>query len=131
MEDGESGSQNLSGRRTDQRRPITLRASRPPGSSVGHVKKISHSVSSRHRSNCAISRRQGYRSMKSNQQLRAIPAVEKVLQALGEVDLPRPAVVAAVRRELAALRKEGAIPEFEPVLSRVRHALNKLRSARI
>jgi hypothetical protein len=38
-------------------------------------------------------------------ELRAIPAVEKVLQALGDTDLPRPLVLGVVRRELAALRK--------------------------
>jgi L-seryl-tRNA(Ser) seleniumtransferase len=63
--------------------------------------------------------------------LSAIPAVEKVLQALGEVGLPRPAIVAVVRRELAALRKEKEIPDFEGVLARVRAAFDALRSARI
>ncbi|MEO8426787.1 MAG: L-seryl-tRNA(Sec) selenium transferase [Verrucomicrobiota bacterium] len=63
--------------------------------------------------------------------LRAIPAVEKVLQALGELDLPRPAIVAVVRRELAALRREKEIPDFAGVLARVRSSLYVLRSARI
>ncbi len=69
--------------------------------------------------------------MKAIAQLRAIPAVEKVLQALGEMDLPRPVVVAVVRRELAALRKEEAIPGFDPILERIRNALILLRSTRI
>lgn len=69
--------------------------------------------------------------MKSNEKLRAIPAVERVLQALGEMGLPRPAVVAVVRRELSSLRKEKAIPEFDAVLGRIRHSLAVLRSARI
>lgn len=69
--------------------------------------------------------------MKTERQLRAIPAVEKVLHALGEVDLPRPTVVALVRRELAALRKEAAIPDFETILTQIRQALATLRSARI
>ena len=63
--------------------------------------------------------------------LRAIPAVEKILQALGDTDLPRPTVVAGVRRELAALRLEKKIPDFDGVLARVRDALNKLRRTRI
>jgi L-seryl-tRNA(Ser) seleniumtransferase len=63
--------------------------------------------------------------------LRAIPAVEKVLRALGETELPRPLVVAAVRRELAALRAERAVPEFAAVLARVRAALERLRLSRI
>jgi len=66
-----------------------------------------------------------------NQRRRDIPAVERVLQALGEVDLPRPAVVAIVRRELAALRSEKKIPEFDGVLDRIRSSLHALRSARI
>ena len=66
-----------------------------------------------------------------NQRRRDIPAVERVLQALGEVDLPRPAVVAIVRRELAALRSEKKIPDFDGVLARVRSSLHALRSARI
>ena len=39
--------------------------------------------------------------------LRSIPSVEKLVQALGDAGLPRPTVVAVVRRELAALRKHG------------------------
>jgi L-seryl-tRNA(Ser) seleniumtransferase len=69
--------------------------------------------------------------MKSKPQLRSIPAVEKVLQALGEIDLPRPAVVAVVRRELAALRKGDAIPDADLILGRIRSALDALRSSRI
>jgi L-seryl-tRNA(Ser) seleniumtransferase len=63
--------------------------------------------------------------------LRSIPAVEKVLQALGETDLPRPALVAVIRRELAALRREKEIPNFAGVLARIRSSLHSLRSARI
>ena len=63
--------------------------------------------------------------------LRAIPSVEKILQALGEAGLPRPVVVAVVRRELAALRKEKQIGEFEVVVMRIRQALERLRQQRI
>jgi L-seryl-tRNA(Ser) seleniumtransferase len=64
-------------------------------------------------------------------QLRAIPAVEKVLQALGDAGLPRPMVVEVVRRELAALRKAKSVPEFDAVLDVMRAALLDLRSSRI
>ena len=47
--------------------------------------------------------------------LRTIPSVEKVLQALGSVELPRPAVVGVVRRELAVLRAEKKVPVFDSV----------------
>ena len=39
--------------------------------------------------------------------LRGIPSVDKLAQALGDTGLPHPTVVAAIRRELAALRKHG------------------------
>jgi L-seryl-tRNA(Ser) seleniumtransferase len=63
--------------------------------------------------------------------LRAIPAVEKVLQNLGPLSLPRPVVLSVVRRELAALRSESAIPEFDSLLERIRGALDRRRLARI
>src|SRR5439155_7488033 len=69
--------------------------------------------------------------MKRLDRLRSIPAVEKVLQALGDVSLPRPAVVVVVRRELTALRSEKVVPDFDGVLKRVRSSLQALRSARI
>ena len=70
--------------------------------------------------------------MKPGVRLRNIPAVEKVLQALGDVaGLPRPAVVAVVRRELAALRTEKKMRDFDAVLERVRSSLQRLRSTRI
>jgi L-seryl-tRNA(Ser) seleniumtransferase len=64
-------------------------------------------------------------------QLRAIPAVEKVLQALGDAALPRPMVVEVVRRELAALRKQKSIPGFDAVVATIRAALRDLSSSRI
>jgi len=63
--------------------------------------------------------------------LRAIPSVEKILQTLGETSIPRPAVTAVVRRELAAMRLAKDVPEFEIVMNRVRAALDQLRSERI
>jgi L-seryl-tRNA(Ser) seleniumtransferase len=64
-------------------------------------------------------------------ELRAIPAVEKVLQALGDPGLPRPLVVEVVRRELAALRKQKSIPAFDAVVTAIRAALHDLSSSRI
>src|SRR5579862_4329461 len=66
--------------------------------------------------------------------LRAIPSVDKVLLALGDVALPRAAVVAVVRRELAGLRgknQKKAIPDFDGVLSGVRSAIDQLNASRI
>ncbi|MBI1839912.1 MAG: L-seryl-tRNA(Sec) selenium transferase [Verrucomicrobia bacterium] len=68
---------------------------------------------------------------KPDQPLRAVPAVERTLQALGPIDLPRPVVVNLVRRELAALRSGKAIPGFEAILDRVRDALRVLCDSRL
>lgn len=73
------------------------------------------------------------------QSARSIPAVETVLQALGRSELPRPVVVAVVRRELAALRKrltqprEARVPktEFDALLARIRTALDQLHRSRL
>lgn len=63
--------------------------------------------------------------------LRAIPSVEKVLQALGDSGLPRPLVLDQVRRDLGALRKQKAIPEFDAVVSAIRARLRDLSASRI
>jgi L-seryl-tRNA(Ser) seleniumtransferase len=54
---------------------------------------------------------------------RSIPAVSKILEDLGQVDLPRPVTVEIIRRELAALRKSREIPGPAQILARVRSAL--------
>jgi hypothetical protein len=52
---------------------------------------------------------------------REIPAVNKVLDALGEYalatasKLPRPLVVDLVRRELSKIRNNSEIPEFDSI----------------
>jgi L-seryl-tRNA(Ser) seleniumtransferase len=56
---------------------------------------------------------------------RHIPAVSKVLEALDAVDLPRPVIVAIVRRELSALRESDKIVEFQEVFARVLNALDR------
>ena len=70
-----------------------------------------------------------------NVTLRAIPSVERVLQALGPSDLPRAVVTATVRRTLAALRADAKIaappPEFDSILGQVHAALATLRATRL
>ena len=66
--------------------------------------------------------------------LRAIPSVERLLQALGSLDVPRAVATAVVRRELATLRAEAKaapVPDFDAVLTRVRAALDHLRATRL
>ena len=63
--------------------------------------------------------------------LRDIPSVDRVLQSLGDTGVPRPAVTAVVRRELAALRKQKTVPGYDAVLSGIRTALDAFRAGRI
>jgi len=62
---------------------------------------------------------------------RDIPAVTKVLDALGEIDLPRPLIVDRVRRELSKIRAAGEIPDFESIVDCVRGSLESLHASRI
>jgi L-seryl-tRNA(Ser) seleniumtransferase len=62
---------------------------------------------------------------------RAIPAVSKVLESLGPIDLPRPLIVDVVRQELAQIRRQRQIPEFAVIVDLVQASLEKLRASRI
>jgi L-seryl-tRNA(Ser) seleniumtransferase len=62
---------------------------------------------------------------------RAIPAVTKILDSLGQIDLPRPLIVDLVRRELTQVRRQRRIPEFTAVVDLVRASLENLRANRI
>jgi L-seryl-tRNA(Ser) seleniumtransferase len=68
---------------------------------------------------------------RSGPKLRDIPAVEKVLQALGETGLPRPLTVALVRRELAVLRSQDVVPALASILDKLRAALASVRRSRL
>ncbi len=62
---------------------------------------------------------------------REIPAVSKVLDALGHHDFSRPVIVDLVRRELATIRARAEIPEFESIVASVRRSLANLRATRL
>src|SRR6266498_2021043 len=62
---------------------------------------------------------------------REIPAVNKVLDVLGEYGLPRPLVVDLVRRELSKIRSNGEIPEFESTIEHLHRSLELLRASRL
>ena len=62
---------------------------------------------------------------------RQIPAVSKILDALGHSDFPRPFVVEIVRRKLSRIRANGAVPEFEAIVAHVRRSLDDLRASRL
>src|SRR6266513_1109138 len=62
---------------------------------------------------------------------RAIPAVSKVLDSLGPIDLPRPLIVDLVRQELAKIRRQRQVPEFNAIVDLVRTSLEQFRARRI
>src|SRR5437868_11271422 len=62
---------------------------------------------------------------------RAIPAVSKVLDSLGPIDLPRPLIVDLVRQELATIRRQRQVPEFNAIVDLVRASLEQFRARRI
>ena len=64
-------------------------------------------------------------------QLRNIPAVEKVLQALGETELPRPLVVDVVREAIAELREAGDAPELDIVVADIHQRLDLIWRQRL
>jgi L-seryl-tRNA(Ser) seleniumtransferase len=69
--------------------------------------------------------------------LRAIPSVDKVLQALGDTSLPQPMVVHAVRRHLQTVRSQRSlrspktIPSADAIVESIRSSLQRLRASRI
>jgi len=78
--------------------------------------------------------------MKSSR-LRAIPSVDKILQALGNTALPSPVVVHAVREHLQTLRshpasakasaRPGGIPNADAIVASIRASLERLHASRI
>lgn len=62
---------------------------------------------------------------------RQIPAVAKILDALGHCDLPRPVIVDLVRRKLSEIRAARSVPKFESIMALVRRSLDELRASRL
>ncbi len=62
---------------------------------------------------------------------REIPAVSKVLDALGHCDFSRPVIVDLVRRELATIRARAVVPEFDSIVDSVSRSLANLRATRL
>ena len=62
---------------------------------------------------------------------RQIPAVGRILDALGSYDLPRPVVIDVVRRKLSQIRAARQVPDFESVLALVRRSVDELRASRL
>jgi len=62
---------------------------------------------------------------------RQIPAVSKILDTLGQSDLPRPFVVELVRRKLSQIRASRVAPEFESIVADIRRSLDECRASRL
>ncbi len=62
---------------------------------------------------------------------RAIPAVDKVLAALGLTSLPRPVVTQLVRQHLASVRQSDQLPDFNAIIRNLRRALEALAQTRL
>ena len=62
---------------------------------------------------------------------RAIPAVTRILESLGRIDLPRPLIVDLVRRELSKLRASEEIPEFKLIVDLARASVENFRARRL
>src|SRR5437667_593570 len=62
---------------------------------------------------------------------RQIPAVGRILDALGQCDLPRPVVVDLIRRKLSQIRAAIDIPEFESIVADLRRSVDEFRAGRL
>ena len=62
---------------------------------------------------------------------RQIPAVDRILDALGRCDLPRPVVVDVIRRKLSEIRTTKKVPDFESIVALVRRSLEELSASRL
>jgi L-seryl-tRNA(Ser) seleniumtransferase len=62
---------------------------------------------------------------------RQIPAVNRILDAVGHCDLPRPVIVDLVRRKLSEIRAARSAPKFESIMALVRRSLDELRASRL
>jgi L-seryl-tRNA(Ser) seleniumtransferase len=63
--------------------------------------------------------------------LRHIPSVDQALRELGASDIPRSAIVALIRRELAKIRETRESIDRNAILTRLESALADLRRSRI
>jgi len=62
---------------------------------------------------------------------RQVPAVSRILDALGQCALPRPLIVELARRKLSEIRASQDVPQFEAIVARVRRSLDELRASRL
>jgi L-seryl-tRNA(Ser) seleniumtransferase len=66
-----------------------------------------------------------------SQARRKIPAVNAILEAIGEVDLPRLIIVDIIRNELNRERKRSVISPPGIIVQRIRNSVNAIRRSRL
>ena len=62
---------------------------------------------------------------------RQIPAVARILDALGHCHLPRPVIVDLIRHKLSEIRAQRSVPEFESIMVLIRRSLDELRASKL
>ena len=62
---------------------------------------------------------------------RQIPAVNRILDAVGHCDLPRPVIVDLVRRKLSEIRTARSALKFESIMVLVRRSIDELRASKL
>src|SRR5262245_21303676 len=62
---------------------------------------------------------------------RRIPAVSRIINALGDRGLPLPFIVALARRKLSEIRAKSKVPTFESIVAGLRHSLDELCVSRL
>jgi len=68
---------------------------------------------------------------KTKSNLRSIPGVDTLLEAVGDCPLPHALVAASIRDELKILRKAKEIPEPKKIIEQVRQRLKELELSRL
>src|SRR5580700_5400613 len=105
MERRQSGSKNSVDGCSDERRPPAERPAAKSGCGYEATEARLYSLRRRDWSDRAFPQAEDQSDLMKQTGLRGIPSVDKLAQALGDTGLPHLAVVATIRRELAALRK--------------------------
>ena len=62
---------------------------------------------------------------------RQIPAVGRILGALGRCDLPRPVIVDVIRRKLSEIRTTKKVPDFESTVVLIRRSIEEFGACRL
>jgi len=71
------------------------------------------------------------KAKKKSKNLRAIPGVDTLLEAVADCPLPRPLVVGTIRAELAVLRKTSEVPDADSITKSIRQRLDDLALSRL